>query len=52
MVVLELLAFSVPDVYLDSRPMTGNTDWNPSEHAFPEENQTSRPMESVTSPAP
>ena len=34
-VVLEPLAFSVPDVSLDSRPMAGNTDWNPSEHAVP-----------------
>ena len=51
-VVLEPLAFSVPDVSLDSRSMAGNTDWNPSEHAVPKKDQTSRPMEGVTSLAP
>ena len=49
---LEPLAFSVLDVSLDSRPMAGNMDWNPSEHAVPEEDQTSRPMEGVTGPEP
>ena len=29
----------------------GNLDWNPSEHAVPEE-QTSRPMVGVTDPEP
>ena len=47
-VVLELLAFSVPDVSLDSRPMEGNMERNPSEHTVPEKDQTSRPMEGVT----
>ena len=28
-VCLELLALLVPDASLDSRPMAGNTDWNP-----------------------
>ena len=46
--VLEPLALSVPD----SRPMAGNMDWNPLEHAVPEEDQTSRPMEGVTDPEP
>ena len=50
-VVLEPLAFSVPDVSLDNRPMAGNMDWNPSEYVVPKENQTRRPMEGVTSPA-
>ena len=50
--VEEPLAFSVPDVSLDSRPMAGNMDWNPSECVVPKENQTSRPTEGVTSPAP
>ena len=36
----------------NGRPMAGNMDWNPSEHAVPEEDQTSRPMEGVTSPEP
>ena len=36
------------EVSLDSRPMAGNVDGNPSEHAVPEEDQTSRPMEGVT----
>ena len=52
MVVLEPLAFSVLDVSLDSRPMAGNMDWNPSEYVVPKENQTRRPTEGVTSPAP
>ena len=52
-VVLEPLAFfSVPDASLDSRPMAGNMDWNPSEYVVPKEDQTSRPTEGVTSPAP
>ena len=51
-VVLELLAFSVPDTSLDSRPMAGNMDWNPSEYVVPKEDQTSRPTDGVTSPAP
>ena len=51
-VVLEPLAFLVPDVSLDSRPMAGNMDWNPSEHAVPKDDQTSRPMEGVTCPEP
>ena len=32
--------------------MAGNMDWNPSEHAVPEEDQTSRPMEGVTGQEP
>ena len=32
--------------------MAGNVDWNPLEHAVPEEDQTSRPMEGVTGPEP
>ena len=32
--------------------MTGNMDWNPSEHAVPKEDQTSRPLEGVTCPEP
>ena len=48
-VVLEPLAFSVLDVSLDSRPMAGNMDWNPSEYVVPKEDQTSRPTEGVTS---
>ena len=51
-VVLEPLAFSVPDASLDSRPMAGNMNWNPSEYVVPKEDQTSRPTEGVTSPAP
>ena len=51
-VVLEPLAFSVPDGSLDSRPMEGNMDWNLPEYAVSEKDQTSRPMEGVTSPAP
>ena len=50
--VLEPLAFSVPDVSRDSRPMAGNMDWNPLAHVVPEEDQTSRPMEGVTGPEP
>ena len=44
-VVLELLAFSAPDASLDSRPIAGNMDWNPSEYVL-------TPTEGVTSPAP
>ena len=51
-IVLVQLAFSVPDGSLDSRPMAGNMDWNPSEYAISEKDQTSRPTEGVTSPAP
>ena len=50
-VVLEPLTLSVPDVSLDSRPMAGNLDCNPSEHVVPEE-QTSTPMEGVTDSEP
>ena len=35
--------FSVPDKSLDSRPVAGNMDWNPSEYAVSEKDQTSRP---------
>ena len=49
---LELLAFLAPDASLDSRPMAGNMDGNPSEYVVPKEDQTSRPTEGVTSPAP
>ena len=51
-VVLESLAFSAPDASLDSRPMAGNMDWNPSEYVVHNEEQTRRPTEGVTSPAP
>ena len=51
-VILEPLAFSVPDVSLDSRPMAGNMDRNPSECVVPKEDQNSKPTEGVTSPAP
>ena len=51
-VVLEPLAFSASDAFLDSRPMAGNMDWNPSEYVVPNEEQTRRPTEGVTSPAP
>ena len=51
-VCLELLMVSVPDAPLDSRPMAGNTDRNPSDYVVPKEDQTSRPTEGVTSPAP
>ena len=37
--VLEPLAFSVPDGSLDSRPMAGNMNWNPWEHMVPTKNQ-------------
>ena len=46
-VVLEPLAFSVPDVYLDSRPMAGKMDRKPLEHAVPEEDLDSTPMEEI-----
>ena len=39
----EPLTASVPDVPLDSGPMAGNTDWNPSDYVVPKEDQTSRP---------
>ena len=51
-VVLEPLAFSVPDASLDSRPMAGIMNWNQSKYVIPKEDQTSRPTEGVTSPAP
>ena len=51
-VVLEPLAFSVPDGSLDSRPMAGNMEWDPSEYVVSKKDQTSRPTEGVTSPAP
>ena len=51
-VVLAPLEFLVPDGSLDSRPMPGNMDWNPPEYAVSEKDQTSRPTEGVTSPAP
>ena len=51
-VVLEPLAFSLLDASLDSRPMAGIMNWNQSEYVVPKENQTSRPTEGVTSPAP
>ena len=51
-VVLEPLEFSAPDASLDSRPITGNINWNPSEYVVHIEEQTRRPMLGVTSPAP
>ena len=39
-VVLEPLAFSVPDVSLDSRPMAGKMDRRRLKHVVPEEDQT------------
>ena len=49
---IEFIYISIPDVSLDSRPMAGNMDWNPSEHTVPEEDRTSRHMEGVTGPEP
>ena len=46
-VVLEPLAFSVPDVSLDSRPMAGKMDRKPLEHAVPEEDLDGTPMEEI-----
>ena len=51
-VCLEPLVTSVPDAPLDSKPMAGNTIRNSSANAVPKKDQTSRPMEGVTSPAP
>ena len=48
--VLEPLVLSVPDISLDSRPMAGNMNRNPLEHAGPEEDRTSRPMEGAFGP--
>ena len=50
--VLEPLAFLAPNASLDSRPMAGNMDWNPSEYMVHNEEQTRRPTEGVISPAP
>ena len=49
---LEPLMTSVPDAPLDSRPMAGNTDRNSSDYVVPKKDQTSRPTEGATSPAP
>ena len=46
-VILEPLAFSVADVYLDSRPMAGKMDRKPLEHAGPEEDLDGTPMEEI-----
>ena len=51
-VVPEPLEFSAPDASLDSRPIAGNIDWNPSEHVVHTDEQSRRPTEDVTSPAP
>ena len=50
--VLDPLEFSAPDASLDSRPIVGNMDWNPSEYVVHIEEQTRRHTEGVTSPAP
>ena len=50
--ILEPLEFSALDASLDSRPIAGNMDWNPSEYVVHIEEQTRRPTEGVTSPAP
>ena len=49
---LEPLLTSVPDAPLDSKPMAGNMIRNSSDLAVPQRDQTGRPMEGVTSPAP
>ena len=49
---LEPLLTSVLDAPLDSKPMAGNRIRNSSDLAVPQKDQTGRPMESVTSPAP
>ena len=49
---LEQLLTSVPDAPLDSKPVAGNMIRNSSYLAVPQKDQTSRPMEGVTSPAP
>ena len=51
-VVLDPLEFSAPDASLDSRPIAGNMDWNPSDYVVHNDKQTRRPTEGVTSPAP
>ena len=51
-VVLEPLEFSAPDACLDSRSIAGNMDLNPSKYVVHIEEQTRRPTEGVTSPAP
>ena len=50
--VLEPLAFSVPHVSLDSRPMAGKMDRKPLEHAVPEEDRTGRLMEGARDQEP
>ena len=49
---LEPLLTSVPDAPLDSKTMAGNMIRNSSDLAVPQKDQTGRPMEGVTSPAP
>ena len=49
---LEPLLTSVPDAPLDSKPMAGNRIRNSSDLAVPQKDQTGRPMEGVTNPAP
>ena len=49
---LEPLLTSVPDTPLDSKPMAGNRIRNSSDLAVPQKDQTGRPMEGATSPAP
>ena len=49
---LEPLLTSVPDAPLDSKPMAGNMIRNSSVLVVPQKEQTGRPMEGVTSPAP
>ena len=41
-VVLEPLEFSAPDASLDSRPIAGNMDWNPSDYVVHNDEQTRR----------
>ena len=50
--VLEPLEFSAPDASLDSRPIAGNMDWNPADYVVHNDEQTRRPTEGVTIPAP
>ena len=49
---LEPLLTSVPDAPLESKPMAGNMIRNSSDLMVPQKDQTGRPMEGVTSPAP
>ena len=49
---MKLLLTSVLDAPLDSKPMAGNMIRNSSDLAVPQKDQTGRPMEGVTSPAP